>query len=368
MRAVVLKKPYSLEYTEIPIWPIEEYNDPDLMLVKVRACGICGSDFRYYQGENPWAQHTLGRHIENPPNIVLGHEFAGEVVAVLSAENNKWLGKRVVPICSKVCGKCEYCTTNRAHLCEQTIHMGHGQGWGKRDYYPGAYAEYVPAWGSGCYEVPEGISFEETAMMDVLAVCTHAYNRANHPKEEPLLIIGCGPIGNGIGQVAKISGVANVNIVILENSDVALKVAQETGFHSVINTQDKSPKDIKKEVFDILTKKKPSSVFDSVGTEFSFKIGLELLEKSGSYVNLAVHDSVLPELNQMQLSSERTLTTSSNFMVEDYELTLSWLGEKKFKLQPWMEKITLESVPKRFKDRVKSEKLRENFKLVIIND
>ena len=102
MNAVVLEKPFQLKYTRIPVWPLEEYDDPDMVLVKVKACGICGSDFRYYQGENPWAQHTKGTRVENPPNIVLGHEYAGEVVAVLSEENKKWLGKRVVPICSKV--------------------------------------------------------------------------------------------------------------------------------------------------------------------------------------------------------------------------------------------------------------------------
>ena len=70
----------SVTEVEIPVWPIESYGDPDLVRVMVAACGVCGSDFRYCAGENPWAMHTLGRHVDNPPNIVLGHEFASKLV------------------------------------------------------------------------------------------------------------------------------------------------------------------------------------------------------------------------------------------------------------------------------------------------
>ena len=70
MNGLVLEKPYHLNYKPIPTWPIDQFNDDDAILIKVEACGVCGSDFRYYQGENPWAQHTLGQSVENPPNII----------------------------------------------------------------------------------------------------------------------------------------------------------------------------------------------------------------------------------------------------------------------------------------------------------
>ena len=172
IKAVVLEKPEVLKVKEIPMWPIESYEDPDMVLLKVKACGICGSDLRYYKGENPWSQHTLGKHIPSPPNIVLGHEFTGDVVAVLNKKNEYLLGKRVAPVCSKVCGRCIYCRTGRENLCPDTIHLGHGQGWGKQAYYPGAYSEYVPVWAKNCYEIPDNLSYDESAMMDILAVCT----------------------------------------------------------------------------------------------------------------------------------------------------------------------------------------------------
>ncbi|HUY01130.1 MAG TPA: alcohol dehydrogenase catalytic domain-containing protein [Candidatus Deferrimicrobium sp.] len=363
MQAVVLEKPHTLNYTRIPVWPIEKYEDSDLILVKVKTCGVCGSDLRYYQGENPWSQHTLGVHLKNPPNIVLGHEYSGVVVAVLSESNEEWLGKRVVPICSKVCGICEMCKSNRPNLCKKTIHMGHGAGWGEQVYYPGAYAEYVPAWSAGCYEIPSKCSFEEAAMMDVLAVATHAFHQANHQKEMPLLIMGCGPIGNAIGQVAKNVGVGDENILIFENSEIAIKVAQETGFQNIINTVDLEPRKIIRAAFKPM-KKKYFSIFDSIGTETSLNLGLNLLAEGGTYVNLAVHDQNV-RFNQMQLSSERKITAASNFLPSDYEEALNWLGEGKFHLKPWMTTITLEECPRIFENTIKHKKQRAIFKIII---
>jgi len=364
MHAVVLEKPYRLKHLTIPLWPVESYNDPDMILVQVKACGVCGSDFRYYQGENPWSQHTMGIHKENPPNIVLGHEFAGEVVAVLKEENSKWLGKRVVPVCSKVCGTCEMCRTNRAHLCENTVHIGHGQGWGSQLYYPGAYAEYVPAWGDGCYEVPPNARFEEAAMMDVLAVCTHAFNQANHLKAMPILIMGCGPIGNGIGQVARNSGISDEDIIMMENSKVAMEMAQKVGFKQIFDSSNSNLKSTIEELQKIARRRKFYAIFDSIGTKFSFQVGLNLLDKGGMYVNLAVHQLQV-EFNQMQLSGERKLSGSSNFTIADYERTLQWLAQGKFDIKPWLTAIPLQEIPKYFEDITKNKKGRNYFKLVI---
>ncbi|MHA1131252.1 MAG: zinc-dependent alcohol dehydrogenase, partial [Candidatus Helarchaeota archaeon] len=331
----------------------------------VDVCGVCGSDYRYYQGENPWAQHTKGVHMENPPNIVLGHEYAGIVVGVLSERNRKWLGKRVVPICSKVCGKCVYCTTGRAHLCENTIHVGHGQGWGKLSYYPGAYAEYAPAWAEGCFEIPPKISFAEAAMMDVLAVSNHAFHRARHQPDSPILISGCGPIGNGIAQVAKNSGLKDENIIILEKSEVALKVAKKCQLQNIINTKGKGVKEVVELILQRTKNKKVFSVFDSIGTDLSIEIGLSVLDKGGTLVNLAVHNQVFKDLNQMQLSGERMITTSSNFSLQAYQQAWGWLQEKKFILDPWFTRIRLEEVPTIFQKRVENKKAKEFFKLVI---
>lgn len=344
MRAVVLEAPRRMVLRDIPVWPIGSYGDPDMVLVKVAACGVCGSDFRYYAGENPWSMHTLGRHVDNPPGIVLGHEFAGEVVAVLDEKNAGLLGKRVAPVCSKVCGRCPECLAGRTQLCPNTVHLGHGQGWGKRDLYPGAYAEFVPAWGGGCYLIPDGLSFGEAAMMDILAVCVHVARQGDIQPGRPVLMMGAGPAGNGIAQAARNLGASRV--VVTDLAETALDAAREREIDVVVDARGKSPRTLADELR-AFAPEGFGSVFDSVGGRDSFDLGLELLAKRGTLVNMAVHDLDIP-VNFLRLGSERRITTSSNFATGDYPLALSWLESGRFAVKHWLTEVRLEDVPRVF--------------------
>ncbi|MGZ5497527.1 MAG: zinc-dependent alcohol dehydrogenase [Candidatus Aminicenantales bacterium] len=359
MKAVVLEAPRRLALREIPVWPIDSYGDPDLVLVKVEACGVCGSDFRYYAGENPWAMHTLGRHVENPPGIVLGHEYAGEVVAVADAKNEPLLGRRVAPVCSKVCGRCPDCRAGRTQLCPNTVHMGHGQGWGKRDYYPGAYAQYVPAWGSGCYVIPDRLSFGEAAMMDILAVCVHVAHQGRVQPGRPILMMGAGPAGNGIAQAARLLGASRV--VVMDIADLPLEMAKKAGFDIVVDARKKASAALAAEL-KTLAPEGFGSVFDSVGGRDSFDLGLSVLAKEGTLVNMAVHDLDIP-VNFLRLGSERRITTSSNFATGDYPLALSWLDSGRFQVKDWLTEVRLEDIPGLFAQADTSG--RTAFKLVI---
>jgi threonine dehydrogenase-like Zn-dependent dehydrogenase len=359
MKAVVLEAPRRLVLRDIPVWPIEAYGDPDMVLVKVAACGICGSDYRYYAGENPWSMHTLGRPIDNPPGIVLGHEFAGEVVAVVDEKSAGLLGKRVAPVCSKVCGACPECLSGRTQLCPNTIHMGHGQGWGKRDFYPGAYAEYVPAWGSSCFAIPDGLTCGEAAMMDILAVSVHVADQGDIQPGRPILMMGAGPAGNGIAQAARNLGAGRV--VVTDVADAPLEAARMRGFDAVVDARGKSPRGLAEELA-ALAPGGFGSVFDSVGGRASFELGLGLLGKKGTLVNMAVHDLDIP-VNFLRLGSERRITTSSNFATGDYPWALSWLESGRFVVNDWLTEVRLEDVPRMFAEADGAG--RRAFKLVI---
>lgn len=359
--AGVLREPGSLEVMEVPIWPLESYDDPDLVLIEVEACGVCGSDFRYYMGENPWAQHTLGRFVPNPPNIVLGHEYAGVVVQVLSEKNEHLLGKRVAPLCSKVCGTCEECLANRSRLCPNTVHMGHGQGWGDQPFFPGAYGRYSPAWGSSCFEIPDQISMPEAAMMDILAVCVHVAQRGEIQPGRPILCIGAGPAGNGVAQAALALGASQA--ILIDHSSLAVDIAERQGFGVAIKTSGME----KNQILGILTKIVPSgfgSVFDTVGSAESLDLALSALGKAGTLVNLAVHDEEIP-LNFIRLGSERKIVTSCNFEVGDYPVALSWLASGRFRVREWLTPVKLEEIPAWFQHVTEKTGEKDIFKLVI---
>ncbi len=222
MKAVVLRSPGLLEYMEVPAPKLARAED---VLIEVKACGICGSDLRYWKGENPWALHTLGHHVDNPPNIILGHEYAGVVVQVNSARYEYLLGRRVGVQPYRVCGECEFCRSGRHNLCQDTIHIGHGQGWGEMEFYPGAYAEYCLAWGDLVYPIPEGVSFQEAAMADIFGVAVHAAGRTKIPKGGAVLCMGGGPVGLSIAQVARVRGAGRV--LVAETSSFAQQILRQ---------------------------------------------------------------------------------------------------------------------------------------------
>lgn len=360
MPAGVLAGCKDLRAQEIPMWPLESYGDPDLVLVQVAACGVCGSDFRYYLGENPWAQHTLGYHVDNPPNIVLGHEYAGTVVAVLSEENKALLGKRVAPVCSRVCGRCPDCRAGRSRLCPNTVHMGHGQGWGAQEFFPGAYTRFAPAWGQSCFAISDHLSFEEAAMMDILAVCLHVAEQGRVQPGRPVLAIGAGPAGNGVAQAALALGASHA--VLTDISPVALAVAQRQNVGTVLDTSAMSDEETRAELRR-LAPEGFGSVFDTVGLAQTLDLALHALGKAGTLVNLAVHDEEVP-INFLRLGSERSIVTSCNFEVGDYPRALAWLENGRFKVKEWLTSTKLSELPILF-ERNTSEKVKSVFKLVV---
>lgn len=358
--AGVLRAPKHLEVAQIPLWPLESYNDPDLVLIEVAACGVCGSDFRYFLGENPWAQHTLGRHVPNAPNIVLGHEYAGTVAAVLDPKNAHLLGKRVAPVCSKVCGACDDCRAGRTRLCANTVHLGHGQGWGEQDFYPGAYAPFTPSWGATCFEIPDHVTFQEAALMDILAVCVHVAQVAQIQPGRPVLCIGAGPAGNGVAQAALALGASFA--LLLDPSEAARKIASDQGVGLALDPTSMPPSQLRER----LGQEAPhgfGAVFDTVGSADTLSLGLDCLGKAGTLVNLAVHDGEIP-LNFMRLGAERRMVTSCNFEVGDYPLALSWLASGRFRVKEWITEVKLTDLPGWF-ESVTSQSEKPVFKLVV---
>lgn len=313
MNAVVLREPRVLEYMRVPI---PKMTREEHVLIRVGACGICGSDLRYWAGENPWALHTLGHHVDNPPNIIMGHEYAGVVEDVNSAKYEHLIGRRVGVQAYRTCGVCEFCRSGRQNICPRTIHMGHGQGWGQMEFYPGAYAEYCLGWGDLLYPLPDEITFAEAAMADILCVGVHAVGRCRVREGGNVLCIGGGPIGLSVAQVARAKGARRV--FVADTSPMAREVAGRFDF-DVFDP-------LSRPAADVIGQRGVSAVFDTVGTGESMTAALPLLEESGTYVNLAVHGGEVT-LNAALLASERTITTSSNAfygdVAEAYELVFS---------------------------------------------
>jgi L-iditol 2-dehydrogenase len=343
MTAALLRVPHDLQPKKIPVFPLTA----DQVMVRVQTCGICGSDLRYYQGENPWALHTLGKSLPNPPNIVLGHEFAGTVVDAGAYPTLR--GKRVAVLAFKPCGHCDQCRSGRENLCKNTCHLGHGAGWGKRRYYPGGMAEYCPAWGNLCFVIPESLGFEEAALLDVVGVGVHAARAAGVTPGASVAVYGAGPIGNAIMQACKTMGASKAFVV--DTYDVALDVAMKCSATAAIEADAADAAGAVREV----NGGNCSFVFDTVGTVETVRNCVGLLSEGGVLTLMAVHD--LPfQLNALDIGSERTIRTSCNFLIEEYPLSICLVSAGQIKVNPWItHRFPLRKVEEAFRTALQKE-------------
>lgn len=324
MKAAVLKGPEKLEVESVPYPALNS----DESMVKVHACGVCGSDIRYFKGENPWALQTLGQKKENPSNIILGHEFAGEVVEVGNASLDEWRGKRVVVSPYKPCGNCRFCKRGQHNLCQAAIHLGHGAGWGKRRYYPGGMAEFCSVWADKCYPLPENISYEEATLLDIIGVAVHAVNVSQMKPMQDVLVMGCGPLGNSIIQVVRVYGAKRT--FCTDVSSKALEVAAQIGVDEAINANQEN-------VVQTILKKTNNFgvevIFDTVGTVEVQQQALQLLAPNGTLVNMVVNREKI-SLDLLKLSSERVIRSSSNYLFPEFQMALDLLAAGKIQVKP----------------------------------
>jgi len=360
MRAVVLREPRRLELVSVPR---PRLTAPEHVLIEVRTCGICGSDLRYWAGENPWALHTLGRHVDNPPNLTLGHEFAGVVVAVNDARYEQLLGQRVGAQAFRTCGVCRLCRTGHENLCPSTLHIGHAQGWGEVDFYPGAYADTCLAWADLVFPMDDAVAFEEEALRDFLGVAVHAVGRADLRPGATVLCIGGGPVGLSIAQVALARGAAEV--FVSDPAPVARDALARTagvlkqrggtpagGSPGVRVVEGLAPSasmttsaphatqgtlvaidPTQVALAEALAGRRCDAIFDTVGTPATTVEALTLLAEAGTYVNLAVHDAPLA-LNALALGSERRMTTSSNALYRDEREAHALIASRAVAMRP----------------------------------
>jgi L-iditol 2-dehydrogenase len=218
MKALLLKKYMELELTDMP-QPEIGAND---VLVRVRACGICGSDVHGLDG-------STGRRI---PPIVMGHEAAG-VITEVGREVKAWkAGDRVTFDSTVSCGRCHFCRRGEINLCDNRQVLGVSCGDYRRH---GAFAEYVSVPENILYRLPESLPFEHAAMIEAVSIAVHAVNLTPRSLGDTAVVVGSGMIGQLTIQAAKIAGFSRVFAVDID--DAKLEMARKLGADEVFNSK-----------------------------------------------------------------------------------------------------------------------------------
>lgn len=306
---------------------------PGTELMRVRACGICGSDLRYFEGENPWAKHTLGHEKPNPPNMILGHEIGGE-----------YQGAAVSALAFKGCGECLDCRRGRESLCAATAHLGHGAGWSTETFNPGGMAEWCPVWREFIYRLPDGISCAEATFLDGLAVAVHAVRRANLFPGARIAVWGAGPIGLMILQTARAFGAGAS--VVADVYETALACARQFGATEALSGTS-SPEAVAGAILGATGGTGADCIFETTGDPEVQRSALGCLARGGTLMLMAGAGDLA--LREGALAGERTLTTSSNHQYEDFQAALDLLEFGAVRVGPMItHRFGIDDAPKAF--------------------
>lgn len=260
MKSLLLSEYSCLEIADLPV-PAIGANE---VLVKVAACGICGSDVHGYDGAS-------GRRI---PPIVMGHEAAGTVAAWGGDVTGFREGDRVTFDSTVYCGHCEYCMRGEVNLCESRQVVGVSCADYRRH---GAFAEYVAVPQHILYRLPEAISFSEAAMLEAVSVALHAVRLSPVNGAETALVIGAGMIGLLTMQAVKAAGCGRVLIADVDAS--RLKLAEQAGADHVLHA---SGADLAAEVLRLTEGRGVDVVLEAVGRSETVAAAIDCARRGGA--------------------------------------------------------------------------------------
>ena len=317
----------ALVYTDTQTLIYREEKNPKLLngesIIKVSASGICGSDMHAYHGKDE-------RRI---PPLILGHEVSGQV------QNGKFKGKDVVLNPLITCGKCNYCTNKREHLCPKRIILGMNRPIERQ----GGFAEYVSIPDKNIYELPKNLNMKEAPIAEPCAVALHAVELGENElslklKDSKALVIGAGAIGLLSGLI--LSKVKKCKeIVIVEPNDKRLK---ESLKYLDADGLKPNSKNINKDHFDI--------VFDTVGLEATRKQAIGSIKPVGISIHIGLTQ---PSGNfdfRKTTLQEITFIGTYCYTNRDFEKTLNILNNKEIGALDWIEYRNLKDGSSAFRE------------------
>ena len=217
MKAALIHQPNTLEVIDIPTPEPAEHE----LLIQVMASGICGTDIHIYRGE------YLGAY-----PVIPGHEFSGLVAAVGKSVTRFKPGDRVAVEPNIACDNCYNCLNNRQNFCLNWQAVGVTR--------PGGMAQYVTAPEKACFDIGD-LPFEAGAFVEPLSCVLHGMQRLGASLADKILILGAGPIGCLLLQVARLQGAAEVTIA--EKNPSRLETSLTFGADRLYLSLDELPKD-----------------------------------------------------------------------------------------------------------------------------
>lgn len=317
MKAILYEGPNKLRYTDVP----DVSPEAGEVKLRVKACGICGSDVAGYQG-------LTGRRLEP---MIMGHEFCGQVAELGSGVKNLKEGDIVAVYPVNFCGECEMCKKGDVHLCLN-----------KRSYgvlaENGAFAEYICVPEKCCFPVAEGVSYAVGSLMEPLAVAYRGVNHAGDLKGKSVFLAGTGTIGLLALACVKMKGAST--IIVSDMDDERLKVAKDLGADITVNP---SKEDLKQLVLEHTGGMGVDVGIEAVGITPTVQQVMSVLRFGGKAVWIGNNRKMI-EINMQEVVT-RELSVNGSFLYgyQEFKEVVDLLNQGKLNAAPLISKeITLE--------------------------
>lgn len=206
MKASIMDAPRAMH---VGNWDVPR-PEPGEVLVQVKAAGLCAGDMYFYLGKNPYAQYPQ----------ICGHEISGVIVETGSAVTDLAVGMPVVVEPFLGCGKCYPCRIGKSNCCANLQIIG--------VHRPGGYAEYLTAPATHIHRVPDSMPMTRASFVEPLAIGVQACRRGSVASGEQVLVLGCGPIGLAIIEVARARGASVLAVdALAERLETAARLGAE---------------------------------------------------------------------------------------------------------------------------------------------
>jgi len=325
MKALLLSSYKNLELADLPA----PSPAPDEVLIRVAACGICGSDVHGYDGSS-------GRRI---PPIVMGHEAAGVIAAVGTAVKTFASGDRVTFDSTVYCGECPNCHRGNVNLCDRRQVLGVSCGDYRR---AGAFAEFVAVPARILYRLPDNFPFAEAAMLEAVAVAIHGVNLAQLAPDSTALVVGAGTIGILTLQALRAAGCSKVFVTDVDTQRLAL--AKKLGATEILLSDDS----LLARILERTSNEGVDVALECVGRNETVAASIDATRKGGTVVLVG---NIAPNVNLplQKVVTRQIRLQGSCASAGEYPQAIEWMASGKIQVKPLITAIApLEEGPRWF--------------------
>lgn len=340
---------------------VEEVEEPKVskgnVKIKVKWCGICGSDLHEYLAGPIFIPvgepHPLSK---NTAPVILGHEFSGEVVETGEGVTDLKAGDRVAVEPMVVCGECAACKEGKYNLCEKLgFHGLCGSG--------GGFAEYTVFPQEFVHKIPDNLSYEKAALIEPMCVALHSLRMGKFMTGQTAIVLGAGPIGLATIECLKAAGAKLV--VALQRKSVRQEYAKRAGADVVLDPNEVNiPEEVKK-----LTNGLGVDVaFETTGAQIGFDIGIDSIKYEGTMVVTSIWEKDVKINPNVLVFTEKNIVGTLAYRHE-FPATIAQMSDDRIKAEGYItKKIHLDDIVKEGFETLVGKDKKKHVKIIVTPD